>query len=59
MFWAALMCDRLASVSSGWAQSLEEADVSVELPTSDAEFNRGVRLSLPSLPFPTLFARPG
>jgi hypothetical protein len=45
VFWAAFMCDRLASISSGWPHSLEEADVTVELPTSTAEYSRGVSLS--------------
>lgn len=45
VFWAAFMCDRLASISSGWPHSLEEADVTAELPTSVVEFARGVRLA--------------
>lgn len=37
----AFLNDRMASISSGWAGSLDEQDISVELPCKYSDFVRG------------------
>ena len=41
-FWAAFMLDRLASLGTGWAATLNEDDITTYLPGPDDEYQAGV-----------------
>ncbi|KAL7418208.1 hypothetical protein BDY24DRAFT_12994 [Mrakia frigida] len=44
VFWLGFMADRMAGASSGWASSLDEADVGAELPCKLVDFLRGTKI---------------
>ncbi|EJT97771.1 hypothetical protein DACRYDRAFT_84104 [Dacryopinax primogenitus] len=46
-FWAAYLLERYACASATWANSLDEQDISTELPICQADWEQGIKLEYP------------
>lgn len=48
-FWGAYSCDRFASMGTGWAVSIDDADLATNLPCDEAAWNAGIEVIMPKL----------